>query len=113
MDRQWNWRQNRALELWLKDGRLTGPACIENLPTSVGALSCVWKRRVLSLCSQEWGGFPAYAGLLCPGLVCGLAVPVRYYQNTSPFHVCRNAAAFAHGKLIALFVSDLQLIVPS
>src|SRR5437868_14270299 len=29
VDRQWNWRQNRALERRLRDGRLQGPACIE------------------------------------------------------------------------------------
>jgi DNA replication protein DnaC len=31
VDRQWNWRQNRALERRLKDGRLHGPACIEDI----------------------------------------------------------------------------------
>src|SRR5882724_11524425 len=31
VDRQWNWRQNRALERWLRNGRLQGPACIEDI----------------------------------------------------------------------------------
>jgi DNA replication protein DnaC len=31
VDRQWNWRQNRALERRLKDARLQGPACIEDI----------------------------------------------------------------------------------
>ncbi len=31
IDRQWNWRQNRALERRLRDGRLRGPACIEDI----------------------------------------------------------------------------------
>src|SRR6266576_2464145 len=31
VDRQWNWRQNRALERRLRDGRLQGPACIEDI----------------------------------------------------------------------------------
>ena len=31
VDRQWNWRQNRALERRLKEGRLQGPACIEDI----------------------------------------------------------------------------------
>lgn len=31
VDRQWNWRQNRALERRLRDGRLLGPACIEDI----------------------------------------------------------------------------------
>ena len=31
IDRQWNWRQNRALERRLRDGRLQGPACIEDI----------------------------------------------------------------------------------
>src|SRR3989441_5679178 len=31
IDRQWNWRQNRALERRLRDGRLQGPACMEDI----------------------------------------------------------------------------------
>ena len=31
VDRQWSWRQNRALERRLKDARLQGPACIEDI----------------------------------------------------------------------------------
>ena len=31
IDRQWNWRQNRALDRRLRDGRLQGPACIEDI----------------------------------------------------------------------------------
>ena len=31
VDRQWNWRQNRALERRLKEGRLQGPACFEEI----------------------------------------------------------------------------------
>ena len=31
VDRQWNWRQNRALQRRLHEGRLQGPACIEDI----------------------------------------------------------------------------------
>jgi len=31
VDRQWIWRQNRALERRLRDGRLQGPVCIEDI----------------------------------------------------------------------------------
>ena len=31
VDRQWNWRQNRALERRLKEARLQGPACMEDI----------------------------------------------------------------------------------
>lgn len=31
VDRQWNWRQNRALERRLRIGRLQGPACVEDI----------------------------------------------------------------------------------
>jgi len=31
VDRQWNWRQNRALQRRLREGRLQGPACIEDI----------------------------------------------------------------------------------
>jgi len=31
IDRQWNWRQNRALERRLRSGRLQGPACVEDI----------------------------------------------------------------------------------
>ena len=31
VDQQWNWRQNRALARRLKEGRLLGPACVEDL----------------------------------------------------------------------------------
>jgi len=31
VDRQWNWRQNRALERRLRDARLQGPACMEDI----------------------------------------------------------------------------------
>jgi DNA replication protein DnaC len=31
IDRQWNWRENRALERRLRIGRLKGPACIEDI----------------------------------------------------------------------------------
>jgi DNA replication protein DnaC len=31
VDRQWNWRQNRALERRLKEGRLLGSACVEDI----------------------------------------------------------------------------------
>jgi DNA replication protein DnaC len=31
VDRQWNWRQNRALERRLRNGRLQGPACVEDI----------------------------------------------------------------------------------
>src|ERR1035441_9395031 len=38
IDRQWNWRQNRALDRRLRNGRLQGPACIEDIdyPTPRG-----------------------------------------------------------------------------
>jgi DNA replication protein DnaC len=31
IDRQWNWRESRALERRLRNGRLQGPACIEDI----------------------------------------------------------------------------------
>jgi hypothetical protein len=31
VDRQWSWRQNRALERRLKDARLQGAACFEDI----------------------------------------------------------------------------------
>src|ERR1039458_3748002 len=31
IDRQWNWRQNRALDRRLRNWRLQGPACIEDI----------------------------------------------------------------------------------
>src|SRR5690349_20141140 len=31
VDRQWSWRQNRALERRLREGRLQGPACVEDI----------------------------------------------------------------------------------
>ena len=31
VDRQWDWRQNRALERRLKDARLQGNACVEDI----------------------------------------------------------------------------------
>ena len=31
IDRQWNWRQNRVLERRLRNGRLQGPACVEDI----------------------------------------------------------------------------------
>src|SRR3984893_10568581 len=31
IDRQWNWRQNQALERRLRNGRLQGPACVEDI----------------------------------------------------------------------------------
>jgi DNA replication protein DnaC len=31
VDRQWNWRQNRVLERRLKEGRLLGQACVEDI----------------------------------------------------------------------------------
>ncbi len=31
VDRQWNWRQNRALEKRLREARLQGPACVEDI----------------------------------------------------------------------------------
>jgi DNA replication protein DnaC len=31
VDRQWNWRQNRVLERRLRDARLQGPACMEDI----------------------------------------------------------------------------------
>ncbi len=31
IDRQWNWRQNRALERRLRDGRLQGACCVEDI----------------------------------------------------------------------------------
>src|SRR5882672_6982512 len=31
IDRQWNWRQNRALERRLRVGRLLGAACVEDI----------------------------------------------------------------------------------
>ena len=31
VDQQWNWRQNRALERRLRDARLQGPACMEDI----------------------------------------------------------------------------------
>lgn len=31
VDRQWDWRQNRALDRRLRNGRLLGPACIEDI----------------------------------------------------------------------------------
>src|SRR5258708_7837289 len=31
VDRQWNWRQNRALERRLKEARLQGAACVEDI----------------------------------------------------------------------------------
>src|ERR1019366_5150542 len=34
IDRQWNWRQNRALDRRLRNGRLQGPACVEDLQSA-------------------------------------------------------------------------------
>lgn len=31
VDRQWSWRENRALQRRLRDGRLQGPACVEDI----------------------------------------------------------------------------------
>jgi len=31
IDRQWNWRENRALERRVRNGRLQGPACVEDI----------------------------------------------------------------------------------
>ena len=31
VDRQWNWRQNRALDRRLRNARLQGPACVEDI----------------------------------------------------------------------------------
>ena len=31
VDRQWHWRQNRALQRRLREGRLQGPACVEDI----------------------------------------------------------------------------------
>jgi DNA replication protein DnaC len=31
IDRQWSWRQNRALERRLRNGRLQGPCCVEDI----------------------------------------------------------------------------------
>ncbi len=31
IDRQWNWREGRALERRLRNARLQGPACIEDI----------------------------------------------------------------------------------
>ena len=31
VDQQWNWRQNRTLARRLKEGRLLGPACVEDI----------------------------------------------------------------------------------
>jgi DNA replication protein DnaC len=31
VDRQWNWRENRALERRLRNARLQGPACVEDI----------------------------------------------------------------------------------
>jgi len=31
VDRQWSWRQNRALERRLRDAWLQGPACMEDI----------------------------------------------------------------------------------
>jgi hypothetical protein len=31
IDRQWNWRENRALERRLRDARLQGAACVEDI----------------------------------------------------------------------------------
>ena len=31
VDRQWNWRQNRALERRVRDARLQGPECVEDI----------------------------------------------------------------------------------
>lgn len=31
IDRQWSWRENRALERRLRQGRLQGPACVEDI----------------------------------------------------------------------------------
>lgn len=31
IDRQWNWREDRALERRLRNARLQGPACIEDI----------------------------------------------------------------------------------
>ena len=36
IDRQWNWRQNRALDRRLRNGRLQGPACIRSEERRVG-----------------------------------------------------------------------------
>ena len=31
IDRQWNWRENRALDRRLRNARLNGPACVEDI----------------------------------------------------------------------------------
>jgi DNA replication protein DnaC len=53
VDRQWNWRQNRALERRLKEGRLLGTACIEDI--DFGAARGLDRQLVRSLLNtSEW-----------------------------------------------------------
>ena len=49
VDRQWNWRQNRALERRLRDGRLQGPAALPGVRDAVllERLGLLGQRRVL------------------------------------------------------------------
>src|SRR6266581_8934930 len=39
IDRQWNWRQNRALDRRLRNGRLQGSACVEDIDYRTTGLS--------------------------------------------------------------------------
>jgi hypothetical protein len=44
VDRQWNWRQNRALEKRIRDARLKGPACIEDIDLGTPAPTYLYSR---------------------------------------------------------------------
>ena len=49
VDQQWNWRENRGLARRLKEGRLLGPACVEDINSrrtrSVARPACEGQRR--------------------------------------------------------------------
>jgi hypothetical protein len=54
IDRQWNWRQNRALERRVRNARLQGPACVEDIDFRT---ACGLDRQVVRSLTAESASF--------------------------------------------------------
>lgn len=98
-DRQWNWRGNRALDRRLRNGRLQGPACVEDIDYHT---ACGLDRQLVRSLTQESAWVREHQHLFLSGPT---GVGRTWLARASAQKACRDGYTALFQKAAELFQS--------